>query len=47
MEQNNSEVMVNAANKLSDDVDMSVVEKQSYDYYMKALANGEHIVEEK
>lgn len=32
-----------AASKLSNDVDMSVVEKQSYAYYMSALETGEHI----
>ena len=32
-----------AVNKLSDDVDMSVVEKESYEYYKRALETGEHI----
>lgn len=32
-----------AANKLSDDVDMSLVEKESYEYYKRALETGEHI----
>lgn len=36
-------IVLRAANKLSDDVDMSEVEKQSYDYYTHALKNGEHI----
>ena len=35
--------VLRAANKLSDDIDMSEVEKQSYDYYKKALCNGTHI----
>lgn len=35
--------VLRAANKLSDDVDMSEVKKQSYDYYEKALCNGTHI----
>ena len=35
--------VLRAANKLSDDVDMSEVKKQSYDYYNKALRNGTHI----
>lgn len=36
-------VVLRAANKLSDDVDMSEVEEQSYTYYEKALQSGEHI----
>jgi len=32
-----------AANKLSDDEDMSVVEEESYAYYRRALETGEHI----
>lgn len=32
-----------AANKLSGDTDMSEVERQSYDYYQKALCDGSHI----
>ena len=36
-------VVLRAANKLSDDVDMSEVERESYDYYMNALESGEHI----
>ena len=30
-------IVLRAANKLSDEVDMSEVKKQSYDYYKKAL----------
>ena len=36
-------IVLRAANKLSDDVDMSVVEKESYAYYKSALEKGEHI----
>ena len=36
-------IVLRAANKLSDDVDMSVVEKESYTYYKRALEAGEHI----
>ena len=32
-----------AANKLSDDEDMSAVEEESYAYYRRALETGEHI----
>lgn len=35
--------VLRAANKLSDDIDMSEVKKQSYDYYNKALRDGTHI----
>ena len=35
--------VLKAANKLSDDIDMSEVKKQSYDYYKKALLDGTHI----
>lgn len=35
--------VLKAANKLSDDADMSEVKKQSYDYYKKALCDGTHI----
>ena len=35
--------VLRAANKLSDDIDMNQVEKQSYDYYEKALCDGTHI----
>ncbi len=34
--------VLRAANKLSNDIDMSEVEKQSYDYYQKALTDGTH-----
>lgn len=36
-------VVLRAANKLSDDVDMSAVEKASYEYYKRTLETGEHI----
>ena len=36
-------IVLRAANKLSDDVDMSLVEKESYEYYKSALEIGEHI----
>lgn len=36
-------IVLRAANKLSDDEDMSVVEKESYVYYRRALETGEHI----
>ncbi len=35
--------VLRAANCLSDNVDMREVEKQSYDYYKKALCDGAHI----
>lgn len=35
--------VLRAANKLSRDIDMSEVKKQSYDYYKKALYDGTHI----
>lgn len=35
--------VLRAANQLADDIDMSEVEKQSYDYYKKALCDGTHI----
>lgn len=35
--------VLRATNKLSDDVDMSLVEKESYEYYKRALETGEHI----
>lgn len=35
--------VLRAANQLPDDTDMSEVEKQSYDYYKKALCDGTHI----
>lgn len=34
--------VLKAANQLSDDVDMSEVKSQSYEYYQEALANGTH-----
>lgn len=36
-------IVLRAANKLSDDADMSVVEQESYVYYKRALETGEHI----
>ena len=36
-------IVLRAANRLSDDVDMSVIEKQSYECYKHALETGEHI----
>lgn len=36
-------IVLRAANKLSEDVDMSVVEQESYTYYKQALENGGHI----
>lgn len=36
-------IVLRAVNKLSYDVDMSVVEKESNAYYKRALENGEHI----
>ena len=36
-------IVLRAANKLSDDMDMSLVEKESYEYYKSALETGEHI----
>ena len=36
-------IVLRAANKLSDDEDMSVVEEESYAYYRRALETGEHI----
>lgn len=35
--------VLRAANRLSDDTDMSEVEKESYLYYQKALRDGSHI----
>ena len=34
--------VLRAANRLSDDIDMSEVEKQSYEYYKRALLDGSH-----
>ena len=36
-------IVLRTANKLSNDVDMSLVEKESYEYYKSALEIGEHI----
>lgn len=36
-------IVLRAANKLSDDVDMSVVERETYAYYKRTLETGEHI----
>ena len=36
-------IVLRTANKLSNDVDMSLVEKESYEYYKRTLENGEHI----
>ena len=36
-------LVLRAANKLSDDVDMSLVEQETYAYYKRALETGEHI----
>ena len=36
-------IVLRAANKLSDDEDMSAVEEESYSYYRRALKIGEHI----
>ena len=36
-------IVLRAANKLTDDEDMSVVEEESYVYYRRALETGEHI----
>ena len=36
-------LVLRAANKLSEDVDMARVEQESYNYYKRALVNGEHI----
>jgi GNAT superfamily N-acetyltransferase len=35
--------VLRTANKLSTDIDMSEVKKQSYDYYKKVLSNNTHI----
>lgn len=34
--------VLRAANQLSDDTDMTEIERQSYDYYRKALHDGTH-----
>ena len=33
-------IVLRTANKLSNDVDMSLVEKESYEYYKRALETG-------
>lgn len=35
--------VLKAANQLSDDIDMSEVERESYNYYQKALCDDSHI----
>lgn len=36
-------IVLRAANKLSDDVDMTSVKEQSYEYYKKALLDNTHV----
>lgn len=36
-------IVLRAANNLSADTNMSEVQKQSYEYYLKALKNNTHI----
>lgn len=36
-------IVLRAANKLSEDMDVSVVEKESFAYYKRALETGEHM----
>ena len=36
-------IVLRAANKLSNDVEMLLAEKESYEYYKSALETGEHI----
>lgn len=36
-------IVLRAANKLTDDVDMTQVEKESYEYYKRAIGTKEHI----
>lgn len=36
-------IVLRAANKLTDDVDMPIVEQESFAYYKRALATSEHI----
>ena len=36
-------IVLHAANKLTNDVDMAQVEKESYEYYKRAIATEEHI----
>ena len=35
--------VLRAANQLSDAADMSEIERESYNYYQKALCDGSHI----
>lgn len=35
-------IVLRAANNLTDDIDMSIVEQESYAYYKRALESGEH-----
>ncbi len=35
-------IVLRAANKLTDDIDMSTIEKESYEYYTRAIESGEH-----
>lgn len=36
-------IVLRAANKLAEDVDMPIVEQESYAYYRRAMETGEHI----
>lgn len=36
-------IVLRAANKLSSDVDMSIVEQEAYAYYKRAVETGEHM----
>lgn len=36
-------IVLRAANKLAEDMDMPIVEQESYAYYRRALETGEHI----
>ena len=36
-------IVLRAANKLSDDIDMTAVKRESYDYYKEALSNDNHV----
>lgn len=36
-------IVLRAANKLSEDIDMTEVKRQSYDYYKEALTNANHV----
>lgn len=37
------QIVLRAANKLAEDVDMPIVEQESYAYYRRALETGEHV----